>query len=356
MQRANAWFMNQHPDPGAPAPGDRPSNLWTRAVYYEGLMALYQLDPEPAFKQYAVDWGSANNWGLRNGVMSDNADAQCAGQTYIDLYQLDGSSNPERIADIQASLDLMVSAADTGAWTWIDAIQMSMPTFARLGALTGDSAYYDQMWGLYSHTRNTEGGGLFDEATGLWWRDADYAPGGTYTQSPNGIDIYWSRGNGWVIAALARVLDKLPAGDAHRSQYEQDLQAMASALVPLQRDDGFWNTSLLDPMHCAAKGLPDEDGPETSGTALFAFGIGWGIRNGLLSESDYGAPLLRAWDALSQTALHDDGFLGYVQSTGAEPCDPDGERGLGADITPNFDDYGVGCFLLAGSELAKLGG
>ena len=230
-----------------------------------------------------------------------------------------------------------------------------MPAFARLGALTGDEGYFDAMWALYEHTRNTEGGGLFNQELGLWWRDADFSPGGTYLQSPNDVDVYWSRGNGWVIAALVRVLEMLPESDAHRAQYVADVQSMAAALVDLQRDDGFWNTSLMDPMHCAARGLAEEDGPETSGTALFVYGMGWGIRNGLLDEAAFGPVVRRAWQGLSEVALQDDGFLGYVQSTGAEPCDPDGQRGLGSDVTPDFDDYGVGCFLLAGSEMTKLG-
>jgi hypothetical protein len=48
-----------------------------------------------------------------------------------------------------------------------------------------------------------------------------------------------------------------------------------------------------------------------------------------------------------------DGFLGWVQPTGAAPCS--GPQPLGADIVPNFEDFGVGCFLLAGGEMVRLG-
>ena len=354
MVLANAWFMNRHPDPGARAPGNRTSNLWTRGVYYEGLMALYELVPDTSYYDYAVEWGNDNNWSLRNLKRPFHADPQCAGQTYIDLYNLDGQSNPKWIAAIQSSIDEMVASEVVNSWTWIDAIQMAMPVFARLGVLHGDTAYFEKMWALYSHTRNTEGGGLFNQAVGLWWRDADYSPGDTYIRSPNDIDIYWSRGNGWVIAGLARTLELLPSSSANRAQYVADLQAMASALAQVQREDGFWNPSLHDPIHCAAKDLAEEDGPETSGTALFVYGIGWAIRNGLLDEATYGPVVLNGWEGMVNNALHDDGMLGYIQSTAAEPCDPDGARGLGYDWIPNFDDYGVGCFLLAGSEIAKL--
>ncbi len=354
MVLANQWFMHRHPDPGDPAPGNRPSNLWTRAVYYEGLLALYALVPEASYYEYAVEWGNDNDWSLRDLFEPDHADPQCAGQTYIDLYQLDDGNHPEWIRDITASIDAMVTSPVVDSWTWIDALQMSMPVFVRLGVLDHDTAYFEKMWQLYSYTRDTEGGGLFNSESGLWWRDADFSPGGTYLTTPNGEDIHWSRGNGWVMAALARTLDWLPASDPHRVTYEDDLRAMAEALMQVQRDDGFWNTSLVDPTHCADQDRSDEDGPETSGTALFTYGIAWGIRSGLLDESRFGPLVIDAWNGLAGTALHPDGMLGYIQSTGVQPCDPEGSGDLGYDVVPNHDDFGVGCFLLAGSEIARL--
>lgn len=351
LELANDWFMKKHPNPGAAAPGNRPSNLWTRAVYYEGQMALYALTQAPALLDYAVKWGEAHKWGLRKAGKAYHADPQCAGQTYIDLYLLGAKKNPERIATIQAEIDKMVRTDVSTVWTWIDAIQMSMPVFARLGSLSGDDAYFEQMWALYQHTRNTEGGGLFNEAEGLWWRDKSFRPP---SKAPNGEDVYWSRGNGWVLAALVRVLELLPSDNTHRAQYVADFQAMAKALLPIQREDGFWNTSLHDPTHCESKNRPGEDAPETSGTALFVYGLGWGIRNGLLDADVYNSALLKAWSGLTTLALHDDGMLGYVQSTGAEPCDAKNTLGIGRDILPDFDDFGLGCFLLAGSEVARL--
>ena len=354
MVRANEWFIDRHPDPGEPAPGDRPSNLWTRAVYYEGLLALYALVPDPRYIDYAVEWGNDNDWSLRDLADPDHADPQCAGQTYIDLYLLDGGNHPEWIEDISASIDAMVASPFVGSWTWIDALHMSMPVFARFGVLREDATYFEKMWQLYSYTRDTEGGGLFNPTSGLWWRDADFSPGGTYLKSPSGVDIHWSRGNGWVLSALARTLDLLPGDDPHRQTYENDLRATAAAVRRVQREDGFWNTSLLDPTHCAALDLPNEDGPETSGTALFTYGIAWAIRNGLLEEADYGPVVINAWNGLVGTALHPDGMLGYIQSTGVQPCEPGGSGELGYDAVPTHEDFGVGCFLLAGSEVARL--
>ena len=59
LRLANGYFMNKWKDPTAEIIGNkvRPSNIWTRAVYYEGLMKLYRIDPDPKYIQYAVEWG-----------------------------------------------------------------------------------------------------------------------------------------------------------------------------------------------------------------------------------------------------------------------------------------------------------
>jgi rhamnogalacturonyl hydrolase YesR len=383
MRRANAFFVGRWPDPTKDIVTERtrPSNLWTRAVYYEGLMALHAVEPDAtrraAYHDYAVAWAASPShpWTMTYtpaGTMTPNADNQACGQTYVDLYRID--PRPERIAVVKANVDAMIAAGTVDAWTWIDAIQMAMPVFAKLGRTLNDTRYFDAMWALYEHTRNRQGGGLFNAAEGLWWRDHHFSPGGgprevltkaldqalppretdAHIVSPGGRSVYWSRGNGWVMTALARVLEELPATDPHRARYVSDLEAMAAALVPLQRADGFWTQSLVDPAHCTALGAPDQDGPETSGTALFACGLAWGIRNGHLDAAAYGPALKKAWQGLTTVALQADGLLGYVQSTGDRPCT--GPVPYGATALANFDDYGVGCFLLAGSEVHRLAG
>ncbi len=381
MRRANSYFVGRWPDPTKDIVTDRtrPSNLWTRAVYYEGLMALHAIEPDPArraaYYDYTVTWASspAHPYTLTYTpaqTMTANADNQACGQVYIDLYRID--SRPERIAVVKANLDALIAAKTFDVWTWVDAIQMAMPVFAKLGKTLGDTKYFDAMWSLYEHARNRQGGGLFNQARGLWWRDHHFTPGGgarlrmtpaldrampdrdtdAHIVSPNGKELYWARGDGWAMAALARVLDELPATDPHHAQYVADFKAMAAALPPLQRRDGFWNASLVDPNHCASIGIPGQDGPETSGTALFAYGLAWGIRNHHLDAAKYGPVLRKAWNGLTELALQPDGLLGYVQSTGDRPCT--GQAPLAATALANFDDYGVGCFLLAGSEVYRL--
>ena len=295
--KVNDYFMKKYSDYRTPSYVNkviRPSNIWTRGVYYEGLMALYSIYPRDDYYQYANDWS-----------------------------------------------DMLVNTPQVNDWWWIDAIQMGMPVFAKLGRLTGEQKYFDKMWDMYEYTRNVHGEkGMYNAKEGLWWRDQDFDP--PYKE-PNGKNCYWSRGNGWVYAALVRVLDEIPADEQHRTDYINDFLAMSKAIKDCQRKDGFWNVSLHDESNFGGK--------ETSGTALFVYGMAWGVRNGLLDRKEYLPVLLKAWNAMVKEAVHPNGFLGYVQGTGKEPKD---SQPVTYDKVPDFEDFGVGCFLLAGSEVYKL--
>lgn len=340
LQLTNRYFMNKWTDTGKPIYTNRwrPSNIWTRAVYYEGLMALYQIDKNNDYYNYAVDWGNKHEWGMRNGLETRNADDQACGQTYLDLYEIE--PKPERIQKIKANIDYIIKSGKVDDWTWIDAIQMAMPIYAKLGVMTKDQIYFDYMYKMYQHSKTQEGGGLYNKADKLWWRDKDFVP--PYKE-PNGEDCYWSRGNGWVVAALVRVLSLIPENEGHRAEYLADYKALMETLVPIQRPDGFWNVSLHDPSNFG--------GRETSGTSLFVYGMAWGINNGFLDAKTYRPVVEKAWKAMIAEAVHPSGFLGYLQGTGKEPKDG---QPVSFSSQPDFEDYGLGCFLLGGTEVYKM--
>lgn len=339
---ANKYFMDKWPDPGKEIVTNRarPSNIWTRAVYYEGLMALYQIDPQQQFLDYAMQWSDFHNWGLRDGIKTRNADNQCCGQTYMDLYLMD-TTKKERIHDIKASVDNMLNTSKIDDWSWIDALQMGMPVFAQLGVIENNPAYFERMYEMYMYAKTKQGGkGLYNPKDKLWWRDKDFVP--PYKE-PNGEDCYWSRGNGWVVAALVRVLEIMPENAPHRKEYLKTFKQMVNALIPLQRADGLWNVSLHDSTHFGGK--------EITGSSLFIYGMAWGVNHGILSAAKFKPVIAKTWNTMIKDALHPNGFLGYVQGTGKEPKDG---QPVSYDHVPDFEDYGLGCFLLAGTEIYKM--
>lgn len=337
---ANDYFMAKYADPTEPTHVKkiRPSHLWTRAVYYEGLMALNAIDPQDRYIDYTDRWAAFHKWTPRDGTGTRDADNQCCSQTYLERFVMTGDS--AMLRPTRENLQGQMAEGKLGYWTWIDAIQMAMPVYAQMYKITGDGAYLDHAMAMFRWSRNECGGGLFNEEDGLWWRDADFVP--PYKEK-DGNQCYWSRGNGWVLAALVRVMDQMkPRGKAYK-ELKKDFMAMCGALAECQREDGFWNVSLASPATYGGK--------ETSGTALFLYGISWGLRKGYLKEKAFRPVADKAWQAMKAQALHRDGFLGYVQGTGKEPKDG---QPVTYDKVPDFEDFGLGCFLLGATEYYKL--
>lgn len=344
LTKVNGYFMKKYADYRLPSfyKKMRPSNIWTRTVYYEGLLSLYSIYPLDEYYDYAYGWADFHEWGFHRGTTTRHADNYSPGQIYLDLYRL-CPNDAEKIRKTRANINMLVNTPQVNEWWWIDAIQMGAPIFAKLGRLTGEQKYFDKMWAMYAYTRNEHGGnGMFNPKDGLWWRDQDFDP--PYKE-PNGEDCYWSRGNGWVYVALTRIMDEIPADEKHRADYLADFLTMSEALKKCQREDGFWNVSLHDPDHFGGK--------ELTSTSLFVCGMAWGINQGLLDRAEYLPIVEKAWNAMVKDAVHKNGFLGYVQGTGKEPKDG---QPVTYDSVPDFEDFGTGCFLLAGSEVYKLAG
>ncbi|MFF1765279.1 glycoside hydrolase family 88 protein [Streptomyces sp. NPDC058249] len=334
LRRVADQWIGAHTDPG--------DNGWANATFFSGLLALQRLTGSPRYLTYARNWAEKHAYGLSGGVTTRHADNHNAGQAYLDLYEIEPDES--KISAIEESLHRMVYTDQPDKnddWWWDDALHMAMPPFARIGVLRGDPRYGDKLYALYNHTKRLEGGpGLYDAGTGLWYRDKRFLPGGIV--SPSGKPVVWSRGNGWVAGGHTKTLKVLPPGERHTAEYRETLTRLVAAAARVQRTDGFWNVNLADPAH-----LP---GPETSGTSFFLYGTAYAVRARLVDRSAYLPVAARAWNGLVSTAVHPDGFLGYVQNVGDRP---ESSQPVTYDSTANF---GVGAFLLGGTELARLAG
>ena len=345
VRLVNSYFMQKHPDPTTPTNvrRQRSSNLWTRAVYYEGLMALYAIDPDTAYLNYTDRWAEFHQWTPRDGVRTTNADNQCCAQTYLDRYMLEHKDI--MFVRVKENLDHQMQTK-IGWWTWVDAIQMAMPVYTKMYRITGEERYLEHAMKMYIWTRDTLAGGLFNEREGLWWRDKDFVP--PYKE-PDGSNCYWSRGCGWAYAALVKAMEDISSrpltsrSHSHLKLLKRDFRKMSRALRKCQRTDGLWNPSLLCPTNYGGK--------ELTGSALFLYGMSWGLRNGILKPRHYLPVCHKAWAAMVRDCVHPDGFLGYVQGTGKEPKSA---QPVTSDRVPDFEDFGTGCFLLGAAEYYTL--
>jgi rhamnogalacturonyl hydrolase YesR len=113
---------------------------------------------------------------------------------------------------------------------------------------------------------------------------------------------------------------------------------MAARVAAIQSQDGLWRAGLLDP--------DSYDLPEISGSAFFTFALTAGVNQGLLDKKVYRPVIEKAWAGMLHH-VYADGRLGCIQQTGAEP----------QPFKPSASyTYGVGAFLLAGSEIRKMHG
>jgi rhamnogalacturonyl hydrolase YesR len=306
--------------------GTAPDDDWVASVFYVGLLASYGVTHDATALSAVKAWGDQHAWALHASRKGPRfADDQCCTQAYLDLDLLDGSPSQETLTQAaQTAFDAMIAAPAPGRqdWYWADALFMAPGALVRLGAVTNDGKYVDFLHAMWWDAQAN----LFSASTGLYWRDQTFF----------GQNVYWSRGNGWVAAGTVRVLQYLPPSDVRRGDYEALLAALAAKVVPLQAADGLWRADLLNPA-----AFPN---PETSGSALFTYALAWAVRNGTLQRATY-LPVVRAAWAGLVSAVDADGRLGWVQASGVGPA--------AAQQNDSYP-YGVGAFLLAGSEVAQL--
>jgi unsaturated rhamnogalacturonyl hydrolase len=297
---------------------------WTFAALYTGFMAIPKAANGEKYQQAMLRMAKKFDW--QPGPRVPNADDQAIGQTYLDLYFQ--HHDPAMMMPIRERMNAVMALPDNPQkplWWWCDALFMAPPVLAKLSRATGDRKYLDFMdheWWITSSL-------LYNPTSHLFFRDQSFLD----KHEANGQPIFWSRGNGWVFAALARVLSEMPADYPARPKYVAQFKEMAEELASLQGSDGLWRPGLLDP---AAYQLP-----EVSGSAFYAYGFAYGINSGLLDRAKYKPVVQKAWQGLL-SHIYEDGRLGCIQPVGAAP---------GAYTAASSYVFGTGAFLLAGSEL-----
>ncbi|HLA85778.1 MAG TPA: glycoside hydrolase family 88 protein [Thermoguttaceae bacterium] len=321
-------------------PANRRLDDWTHGALYAGMMALGDLSPDPKYRDAMMSVGKANQW--NPGFMVYHADDHCVGQMYCEMYT--HYRNPAMLAPLRARLDYVLTNPSKGKveerfpvkeipagilrWWWCDALFMAPPAWTRLYAVTGDEKYLDFMLREWWATSDL----LYDKDEHLYFRDNSFFA----RKESNGKKIFWSRGNGWVMGGLVRVLQYLPADHPQRARFVEQFRQMADKLLACQQADGSWHASLLDP-----KIYP---GPETSGSGFNGYALAWGVNEGLLDRAKFEPAVRKAWASLVGCVAKD-GKLTHVQPVGGSPrrFDP-----------RHTDNYGVGAFLLAGSEMVRM--
>lgn len=335
--KVNDYWQANHPEHGRA--------FWDNAAYHTGNMEAYILTRKPEYLEYSKAWAEHNEW---KGAKSDNkeewkysygesddyvlfGDYQICFQTYADLYLIEPDS--QKIARAREVMEYQMSTPNNDYWWWADGLYMVMPVMTKMYNLTKNPLYLEKLHEYLTYADSI----MYDEEAGLYYRDAKYVY--PKHKSVNGKKDFWARGDGWVLAGLAKVLDEIPVVDKYCKEYEKRFCTMAKSVAACQQPEGYWTRSMLDPQHAP--------GPETSGTAFFTYGLQWGINNGLLDAEEYQPIVEKAWNYLSTVALQPDGKVGYVQ--------PIGEKAIPGQVVDanSTSNFGVGAFLLAACERVR---
>jgi len=328
MQRVADWQLNTWKNKGF---NHRKAD-WTNGACYTGIFALGNLRGNERYLKTLVDIGDELGW--NTGHLRFYADDYCVGQTYAQLYSK--FKQKKMIAPFVLQADSIISQPHDEAlnwknniqkreWAWCDALFMGPPSLAYLSTATRDEKYLNKAVKLWWKTTKF----LYDPSEKLFFRDESFFA----KREKNGQKIFWSRGNGWVLAGLVRVLENMPKNHPDRTKLIALYQDMVSRVAGLQQPDGSWHASLLDPASFPVK--------EMSGTGFFCYAMAWGLNHGVLKKQQYLPVVEKSWQAMV-SAVHEDGMLGYVQPIGASP------DAVNANST---EVYGVGAFLLAGTQL-----
>ena len=348
MEKVADWQIENHDDLKYRAQNSRLSRGkhhlldWTNAALYVGMSKWAAMADSDKYYEWLKGIGDAHDWKLhmRNGDYKRvyHADDHAVGQTYFQLYRK--YKDEKMIQPTIKQFDFILyhpskskldwkSPFHQNRWNWCDALFMSPTVWVMVSNLTRDRKYIDFMVQEWKATTNH----LFDKKENLYYRDGSY-----FNQLDNGTKIFWARGNGWVFAGLANVIQELGPNDKDYPYFLKLYKKMARKLLEIQTPQGHWAMSLL-----GQKFYPT---PETSGSSFFTYGLAWGINKGILDKATYGSVVQKAWNAMV-SYVNSDGMLTYVQPIGAEP---------GEAFPDKTEVYGVGAFLSAGSEVYKLYG
>jgi rhamnogalacturonyl hydrolase YesR len=312
---------------------------WIRGTYYAGVMACYQATGDKKYLEQCDALGRKLNWKVPAAKPSINTggggNLLTLPQTWLESYMIDKQKykieplityleNPAKKSPTSMPLDWYFE----GGRRYVDGLFTGAPPLAMLYTITKDEKYLQWMeaffWDIY--------GSLYDVQENLFYRDHRFIT----LKTSSGKKVLWSRGNGWAIAAIVRIMKYLPKEHASYKRYEQVLKNMANALKKCQSKEGFWYPNLADPYDFPVK--------ETSGTAFFVYGLAWGVNNGILDRAEFLPVIEKAWKSLYD-AVSDEGKLQWGQRVGDRPVNI---------VKNDSHEYVSGTFLLAASEVYRL--
>ena len=244
IHKVNGYWQTNHPEHGR--------SFWDNAAYHTGNMEAYFLTNKPEYLEYSKGWAEHNEW---KGAKSDHkanwkysygesndyvlfGDYQICFQTYADLYNLEPDTH--KIARAREVMEYQMSTPNNDYWWWADGLYMVMPVMTKLYNITKNPLYLEKLHEYLAYADSI----MYDEEAGLYYRDGKYVY--PKHKSVNGKKDFWARGDGWVLAGLAKVLKDLPETDKYRQEYIDRFRTLAKSVAACQQPEGLGNQPFAE--------------------------------------------------------------------------------------------------------------
>jgi unsaturated rhamnogalacturonyl hydrolase len=324
-------------------PADKLQWRWEEGVLMIGIADLYRVTGAEDLRDYLAAWID-HHVDRGYDILSSDTCPPAAVATL--LYGRTGDADDRQVVeDVLHYLYEVAARTDDGGINhlgeltglgvtlWVDSLFMFGTTLIRWGEQQDDAQALDEFAAQYrvfaKHLQ--DGTGWFLHAH-QWLAPHE--------------DVHWARGNGWVTAAAYEYLRTRQVRGEEDPEIAASIAAQVDAITATQdAATGLWRT-LVD---------QEADGNylETSGAALFAYGMARGWRIGLLDDAVL--PIIaRAMDGVRGRIVRDDASNAPVVTGTSGPT----TAGTTAEYlrVAQADDisYGIGAVLLALIETSGL--
>lgn len=323
--------------------------MWGEALYTYALHLLDEALGEDRYLDYICAWLDHH---IRRGYRVDQSDTMAPGLTAYAAWLRTGNERYRDILDrvvdylkhSERVLDYMpnhLGSSPEGRLypksVWVDSVMMYGVFAGWYGGKSGDEEIYDfarRQPELFARYLQDPQDKLFYHC---YWTKA----GHTYPKNK----VFWGRGNGWVIAGLPLAIDHFRPASEEREKAVSILRETSAALLPWQREDGYFETVFNRPGKTYA---------ESSATALIAGGWMHGVADGYLDER-YLEPGLRGYRAVVDSLQMRDGLLS-MPNISAPTIAIQLIPYLGYKFTPRGSDwtYGLAALFFAALNYRKL--
>lgn len=306
--------------------GVEPTLAYTVSAYYSGILLAYERTGDQKYYDYVKYGADILLYPAQDGSIlmyngSDSIDDIRIGHTFLDIYDATGEEIYKTAAQhLRDQIDGSGRTPDGGFYhrypayidqMWLDGIYMLDVFYARWTHTfePDNTTAWDDI--ALQFDLIDAGTTMDDRTNGLPVHGFDVSKTQVWADPETGAAPHvWGRAVGWYIMALVDTLDYFPEDHEGRERLLTYLTSLADAIVEAQdkKTKGWW--LIMDPDLVGVSG----NYIESSGSAMFVYGLLKAVRKGYLEDKKYLKSALAGYKLMTETFAsprRHDGSLGW---------------------------------------------